>query len=170
MKYIVHSKIGATLLVLLGFACWFIGSALIPESSDWFFVTTYFIAGFAFFMIACFLPEYRDKRFLLGRKSVLQLMAFFFWLAGSATVRMDLVQAMQHSTTWIAPVLAYSSVFFAVGSYFLSIFLIRGFRAPLEYSTYAKPHLTKQDGEEDRVHIDHAEQITGVRQESTGFM
>lgn len=138
MKYIVNSKFGGTLLVLLGFACWFGASAIIPQSSDWFFVATYSIAGFAFFIVGCFLPEYRDKRFILGRRSVLQLMAFFFWLAGSATVRMNMTQAMQDSTTWIMPVLAFASIAIAFGSYFIAAYLIRDFRAPVKYAVFTE--------------------------------
>lgn len=134
MKYIVHSKIGGTLLVLHGFAFWFVASALIPENSDWHPVTTYSIAGFAFFLVGCFLPEHRDKRFILGRRSVLQLMAFFFWLAGSTTVRLNIIEEVRDSATWIRPILAFGSILIAFGSFFIATYLIRGFRAPVEYA------------------------------------
>lgn len=134
MKCIVHSKLGGTLLVLLGFACWLGASALIPRAVDWYFPATYSIAGLAFFIVGGFLPEHRDKRIILCRRAVLLLMAMFFWLAVSQIALTGTVKAMQDSVPWLREALICSSIAIAVGSYFMATYLIRGFRAPVEYS------------------------------------
>ncbi|MBK1818445.1 hypothetical protein JIN84_22695 [Luteolibacter yonseiensis] len=134
MKYIVHSRIGGTSLVLLAFACWLCASALIPRVSDWYFVATYSIAASAFFIVGCFLPEYRDKRYILGRRSVLQLMATFFGLAGISSVNTGLVQATRHSSTWLPSVLCLASFVIPFGIYHIATFLVRGIHAPVRYA------------------------------------
>jgi hypothetical protein len=130
----IQSKTGATLLVLLGFACWFAASSAIPESSEWHFVATFAIAGLAFFVIGCFLPEYRQKRFILGRHSVLQLMAFHFWLSGTALTRSNSVKTYLGSDPLMISLIVFGSIAFAFASYYGAIYLIRGFRSPMEYA------------------------------------
>ena len=133
MKSIVNSKVAEAMLVLLGFACWFVVSAVIPGSSEWFFVATYSVGGCAFFLIGCFLPEYQDRRSFSGRRSALQLMAFFFWLAVNAVGRVTLIEDLWDSRSAAYSILVPASLGIAFGSYFIAIYLIRGFRAPPEY-------------------------------------
>ncbi len=132
MKFIASSKVSGAILVVLGFAVWFGASALIPESWDWWFVTTYLAGGLGFFVVGCFLPEYPDRRFL-ERKGALRLMAFFFWLSANALARVPMIQELSPSEGWVAIRLVPASLVLAFGSYLLAVFLIRGFRARPEY-------------------------------------
>lgn len=121
-------------MVLLAFACWLGASAAIPKSWDWYFVATYAIAGCAFFAAGCFLPVYRDKRYILGRRSALQLMATFFGLAGMSSTNTDLVQAMRHSSHWVTSVVFLASFVIPFCIYHLATCLIRGMHAAEEYA------------------------------------
>ena len=134
MKSLIQSRSGGTALVLIAFACWIGALALIPRSSDWYFVATYSIAGFAFFLAACFLPVYRDKRYILGRRSVLQLMATFFGLAGMSSINTGLVQEMRHSSHWLTSAVCLASFVIPFGIYHLATCLIRGMHAPEQYA------------------------------------
>jgi hypothetical protein len=144
MQSIANSKVSGTVLVLLGFACWLAASAAIPESSDWFFVATYSVGGFAFFLVGCFLPEYQDRRSFLGRRSALSLMAFYFWLAVNALGRVPVIEDTFGSPSATYSVLVPASLGIAFGSYFAAIYLIRGFRAPPCYAAAKKKEETEQ--------------------------
>lgn len=138
MKYIVQGKFGGTVLVILGFGAWFGASAAIPESWEWHEVASYGIAGFAFFLAGCFLPEYRDKGRFVDRRSALRVMTFFLWLAVSATLRLE---------AGIGPIVGYPTLFFSpFACYFLATYLIRGFRAAPDYATAAEA-LPSEEGE-----------------------
>ena len=144
MQSIANSKVAGAVLVLLGFACWLVASAVIPKSSEWFFVATYSVGGFAFFLVGCFLPEHLDRRSFLGRRSALQLMAFFFWLAVNALGRVTMIKDAWGSPSTVAMILVPASLVIAFGSYFASIYLIRGFRAPPTYTASKKEDQTEQ--------------------------
>jgi len=130
MQSIANSKVSGTVLVLLGFACWLAASAVIPDSSEWFFVATYSVGRLAFLLVGYLLPEYQDRREILCRRSALQLMAFFFWLAVNSLGRVGMIKDALESPSTGALILVPASLVIAFGSYFTAIYLIRGFRAP----------------------------------------
>ncbi|CAN5800688.1 hypothetical protein BH09VER1_BH09VER1_48790 [soil metagenome] len=138
MKYLVQSKTGGTLLVLLALACWFTSSRIIPRSFDGFFPATSSIAAFAFFFVGCFLPEYRDPRAFFGRRAALKVMAYFIWMAGSASDSIHLVRAFSESAPWVEPARVFGSILLAFASYYLALYLIRGFHAPVAYTDPAE--------------------------------
>jgi hypothetical protein len=144
MKFIVTGKVAGVVLFLLGIACWLAASIVIPESSEWFFVATYSVGGCAFFLVGCFLPEYRDQRAFLARRSALLLMAFYFWLAVHALGRVPLIEGAFGSLSTANSILVPASLGIAFGSYFAAIYLIRGFRTPPCYSTSKKREETEQ--------------------------
>lgn len=129
MQSIASSKATGTVLVIFGFAVWFMVSAIIPESSEWFFFATYFVGGLAFFLVGCYLPEYQNRRLFLSRRSALQLMAFFIWLAVNALGRIEMLKVMSGSSSLLITILVPASIGMAFGSYFVAIYLIRGIRA-----------------------------------------
>jgi len=142
MRYLVTSKWGGTLLVLLGFACW-IGTGRAVMDSEWEDLASFAAGGFAFFLVACFLPEYRNKYLWLGRRSALQLMAFFFWLAGNAVGRMEAAREWEEVVAFKGA-LTLGSLTFAFGSYYAAKFLIRGFRTPVVYGEEPNEFLHKE--------------------------
>lgn len=142
MRYLVTSKWGGTVLVLLGFACW-IGTVRATRHSDGENLAGYAVGGFAFFLVACFLPEYRNKYLWLGRRSALQLMAFFFWLAGNAVGRMKAAREWEEEVVFLGA-LPLGALAFAFLSYYAAKFLIRGFRAPAVYAEEPNEFLHKE--------------------------
>lgn len=128
-----------TVLVLLGFACWFGAWTVIPTTSVGFFAATHAVGGIAFFLVSCFLPEYRNPRAFLGRRSALQLMAALFWLSGNEIARLKAVQGMQIPSGTLAFLQLAAPVAIALSSYFIATYLIRGFRATPDYFTPEDP-------------------------------
>ena len=149
MRCLVTSKWGGTLLVLLGFACW-IGTGRTAMHSDWEDLASFAVGGFAFFLVACFLPDYRNKYLWAGRRSALQLMAFFFWLAGNAGIRLGVVKEWEWVTDSRSE-LVLGSLLVAFGSYYAAKFLIRGFRAPAVYAE--EPEITAEKEWQQRTEI-----------------
>ena len=131
MRFLVTSKWRGTLLVLLGFAC-SIGVSNAVRPSDLEHLASCTTGGLSFFIVACCLPEYRNKYLILGRRSALRLMAFFFWLAGNAVIRLGVAREWEgladYRSEWFL-----GSLVVAFGSYYAAKFLIRGFRAPVVY-------------------------------------
>lgn len=142
MPAIVTSRVGQSVLIGLGAAFWLGASVLVRESWDWYFVVTYVSGGFAFFVVACFLPECREPRFH-SRQSVLMSMAFFFWLAANEMRRIPIMNDGLPSFSTLAMVQVAGALVIAFGSYYLALFLIRGFRAPPEYLADTKPSETE---------------------------
>ncbi len=140
-KIVRGKKTGAT-LVAGGFVVWLGLSALFPRDqenqllTDALFPAT---GAACFFLVACFLPEYRERRnarLFLSRRSALEAMAFLVWLALFPLSRMPEVAAALQSLGWFhrpEPVLVFGAIAAAIASYFIAKYLIRGFHAVPEY-------------------------------------
>lgn len=129
MKTLAHNKLIASVLVCAGFAAWLTSARLVD--GEW---GSYIVGSAAFFMVACFLPETKRTTFL-SRRSSLGLVGLFIWLAAD--------QAFMHEH-WLLgsidnPMVSSTldvglPIILALGGYWLSIYLIRGFRAQPEYN------------------------------------
>ncbi len=98
------------------------------------------IGAACFFIVACFLPEYRNTRLFLSRRSALQAMAFLVWLTLSTLSRMPEVAAAVQSLAWFhrpEPLLVFVVIAAAMASYFIAKYLIRGFHAVPDYAVPA---------------------------------
>jgi len=125
---IAYNKIIASLLVVGGFATWL--SCVHYLGSAW---MVFAVGSASFFIVACFLPELPKVTFL-SRRSALGLVGLFVWLAVS-----DLLKNSSMVFTTIKNPIPRSTmdmglpIILGVASYWLSVFLIRGFRARPEY-------------------------------------
>jgi len=133
MNTVIHNKVGSSILILGGFAIWIGGSILIPHAMDWYFAFSNSLGGLAFFLVGCFLPEYRTASFF-SRKSAIGLMGVFAWMAAGAFIQHPSpfyrIVVPDHSfIDFSAPILI------GLISCWIAIFLIRGIRATPEYLT-----------------------------------
>lgn len=128
MNLLARNKITASLLVVGGFVAWlFIG----PIFGDrW---MGYGIGCAAFFIVGCFLPETRPITFL-SRRSSLGLAGLFAWMVGNQILRDRPIDSTVIENPMIRSTLDVGiPILLGVVAYWLSIFLIRGFRATPEY-------------------------------------
>jgi|GEM_PF-3329958 len=127
---IAHTKTSSSLLVLTGFIVWLGYGRLHGTHTPWQLSSSYFVGAIAFFLVACFLPDRQPVTFL-SRRSALGLMSFFQLLA---TQRLShfLPKDQSGNPMWDWDMDVVISIAIAVGSYWLSIFLIRRFRMSSE--------------------------------------
>ena len=124
MKLIARSNVTASILVIGGFVAWLSIGRFFGEG--W---LNWFAGSIVFFAVACFLPETRPVTFL-SRRSSLGLVGLFLWMAGSQFL-------LEHpiDSNWVQTPIqrltieVVGPVLLGVVSYWLSVFLIRGFRA-----------------------------------------
>jgi hypothetical protein len=132
MKAIAQGKVAGFLLVIAGFTGWAGGMRLMPENSPWHDSCGDLVGAAAFFLVACFLPDLRDKRFL-SRRSALSLMGLFLFLAAKDFLP-SFFTTHQEIETWNVMLDLGIPLVVGIGGYWLSIFLIRGFRAAPEFN------------------------------------
>jgi len=131
MKPVIHNKLGSAILIVAGLIIWLGSLSLIPHARELEYAPSYAIGALAFFIVGCFLPEYRTASFF-SRKSAVGLMAVFSFVAARGFLRHSLdcdklTVSDQFLQSGGVPIL--------IGfiAYWLAIFLIRGFRATPEY-------------------------------------
>jgi hypothetical protein len=146
MKMIASNRIAATLLIVSGFAAWLLVGPIFGDG-----IGGYFIGAAAFFVVSCFLPETRRVTFL-SRRSALGLVGFFVWIASSLYFRQYPRHVNGLGIHLLRPTIEVAlPILLGVGSYWLAVFLIRGFRAIPEYENNkgeqgASPnHLTRPE-------------------------
>lgn len=134
MKTVAHGKVASSLIVVAGFATWIGGLQLTRSDSVLHTSASFFIGATAFFLVACFLPDRQTKSFF-SRRSALGLMSLLLWMALKQIPLQYFVSHFQDVTlkTLVNFVVPFA---IAVGSYWISIFLIRGFRAPPEFDKH----------------------------------
>jgi hypothetical protein len=141
LKTIAYNRVTASLLIFSGIAV-FVASVTIL-GIGW---MSNAIGCAVFFVVACFLPETCPVTFL-SRKSSLGLVCFFSWMMGTEFLRYsesDFLAAV-HPNIYSTIVLA-GPAFLGIFTYWISVFLIRGFRAKPEQGMHeltSKPrHVT----------------------------
>ena len=144
MKTIAHGKVASSLIVVAGFAIWVSGPQLTCRDSIWHTPASFFIGAAAFFLVACFLPERRTKSFF-GRKSALGLMGLFLWMTARHFPSQFYFTPSQNITLKALVELVVPFAI-AIGGYWVSIFLIRGFRAPPEFAIQEAEHVVGGNG------------------------
>lgn len=128
MKTIVRSKVATFLLVLAAFAAWVAGRRAFGPGWE-----SHLMGVAAFFIVACFLPEPRKTTFF-SRRTAIGITAFFIWLAGNQYVMLHPSHATAITNPmWRDTVSIGGPILSAFAVYWLSVFLIRGFRARPEY-------------------------------------
>ncbi|WP_035615104.1 hypothetical protein [Haloferula sp. BvORR071] len=139
MLPVIHHRAGRVLAIVFALAGWLSGSYWLRDLSEFDHRVWWHLSGIAiFFLLAVFLPEERKIR-SMSRQGALQLMAFVLWLlAGDLVMHFkELQDAVVALLLLGAPVLAY----------FVSFYLIRGFRAAPEYG----PEVDVKSGEAEEV-------------------
>lgn len=144
MQSTTNRKVALAVLVLLGFVCWLVATVVTPDSSEWLLAAWYFIIALAFFLLGIFPPDSRNRRSFLSRRSALQLMAFFIWIAVNSLGPVGLIKDNLGPPSRIVSILVPSSIVISIGSYFAAMYLIRRFRASPCYSALKKQPQTKQ--------------------------
>ncbi len=138
MKLIAPNKTVASLLIGFAFAVWLIGMSLAGLRDDFSPSLAYLAGAASFFLVACFLPETRNITFH-SRKSALGLVGLFAGLA-SAALHSD---HQGSGDIGALPMFDATSggvhLVIGLGSYWLALFVIRGFRAPAESPAHDEP-------------------------------
>ena len=125
---LAQNKLIASLLVMAGFVAWLASGTIFGVG--W---ARYIIGSAAFFIVACFLPETRRTTFL-SRRSSLGLVGLFAWMAASQILSLYPIDStVFENPMLLATIDVGSPLLLGFLAYWLSVFLIRGFRASPEY-------------------------------------
>lgn len=132
---IAPNKTVASLLIGAAFAIWLFCMRLADLRDDFSPSLAYLAGAASFFLVACFLAETRKITFH-SRKSALGLVGLFAGLASAALHSENQgsgdigTHPMFDASTWGI------HLAISLGSYWLALFVIRGFRAPPESAAH----------------------------------